>query len=322
MKLNKCFSNAFSIPMKEAGFARKGILYYRLQGEIMQGVMLKTTNPFTICINLYPWWTHTLQRLNTNDLNRGDWTQRGLNIEGIYYKESNTEKNQEAMQGCLDLYLDHLLPKMDAIYDEDSYIEAMLHHTLEFSPEEKKARAAYARAQGCETFSGLLDGALPHNPYAILHKAVRDGSYEEVKAMATARLKEEEEALRRKNRNGLYARNPAIIAACQTDTAYRKSLEDKIQAYIEDGARYAPDAPREWLLQRAKEQYMPWEVKDMPEEDEWIRENLQKYLVHFFGGESLYAAMEANDLDTPLALYEIGVRRMRPLIRNQWGMEV
>ena len=58
--MNKCFTSIFTEPLEKEGFARKGVLYYRLRGDVMQGVMLKTTNPFSICVNMCPWWTYGL----------------------------------------------------------------------------------------------------------------------------------------------------------------------------------------------------------------------------------------------------------------------
>ena len=54
----------------------------------------------------------------------------------------------------------------------------------------------------------------------------------------------------------------------------------------------------------AKRIYPPWEVKEMPTEDEWIRDELEKYKVNFFGGQEWYDAVHSGNLDAPRILYE------------------
>ena len=55
MKLSKCFTTVFDGGMKAAGFSRKGVLYYRMKGTILQGVFLKATNPYSLCFAAFPY---------------------------------------------------------------------------------------------------------------------------------------------------------------------------------------------------------------------------------------------------------------------------
>ncbi len=103
MTMNKCFTSIFTGPLTKEGFVRKGVLYYRLCGEIMQGVMLKTINPFSVCVNMCPWWTYGLMGYDADDLTRGYWTEHGININGFYYRKTEPEENDAAMRQCLDV---------------------------------------------------------------------------------------------------------------------------------------------------------------------------------------------------------------------------
>ena len=75
-------------------------------------------------------------------------------------------------------------------------------------------------------------------------------------------------ALRRMNQNGYHAINPAVLDAYRTNAAYRQSL---VRDYVDMMSAITPDVPESQLLAEAKERFIPWEVKPMPTEDEWVR---------------------------------------------------
>ena len=322
MKMNKLYFEVFTETMETAGFKRKGVLYYRIKGEILQGVLLKMINPYDICVNICPWWTYLLMRYSENELSDGQWVEDGLNIPGIYYRESRPEQNQQAMRGCLAVFKERLLPKLDCISDEDAYIQAVYDHTLELPPEEREARYQEHQARGADVFVGMITGELRQNPYALLHKAVRNGSYEAITAMLPDALHRREVALRRMNQNGYHAINPAVLDAYRTNAAYRQSVDGMVRDDVDMMSAITPDVPESQLLAEAKERFIPWEVKPMPTEDEWVREELKGYEVSFFGGQALYAAVQTADFDTPRALYEKNAADMKGLILNRLGMKV
>ena len=48
MKLSQCFIQTFQNILLSYGFKRKGVLFYRIHGDILQGIKLKQTNPYSI----------------------------------------------------------------------------------------------------------------------------------------------------------------------------------------------------------------------------------------------------------------------------------
>ena len=86
MTLIKCFTDIFSPTMKQAGFTKSGLLYYRMHGNMLQGVFLKTCNPFQICFASIPYWMYNTMAYP--DIKKGWWTQEGgFNPRGFINKQ-------------------------------------------------------------------------------------------------------------------------------------------------------------------------------------------------------------------------------------------
>ena len=127
MKLNKCFNDVFSAPMKELGFKKYGCLYYRMQGVMLQGVWLKSINPFFIHFSTFPYWLYN-QRMPCQDkyLKKGWWTQVGGMMFGFYYEPDAPERNMEYMVQTFNLFRETVLPYFDSMKNEDDYYHALL----------------------------------------------------------------------------------------------------------------------------------------------------------------------------------------------------
>ena len=124
MKMTKLFTTVFDEEMKARGFKRKAKLYYRLNGEILQGVIIKTINPYSIHFYAAPYWMRNL--CDDMPLNKGYWADFGLNISPggeAYYREENERLNLDYMNICFSLAKEHFLPVLDKITDLDSYLE-------------------------------------------------------------------------------------------------------------------------------------------------------------------------------------------------------
>lgn len=126
----KLFTSVFDDEMKSRGFQRKGHLYYRLVGEIMQGVVLKATNPYMICYHAFPIWSLPAIRYPFEPFieNKGYWAEWGMSIwpeylYGGYYRKERVELNLEVMEHCLQVTKDFFLPILDKVTDIDSYIQ-------------------------------------------------------------------------------------------------------------------------------------------------------------------------------------------------------
>ena len=97
MKLNKCFTTVFDSALKERGFKRKGVLYYRINGEILQGITIKLINPYHICVGYIPYWMYDIARHFSRGcpLERNYWAEEFDYLDGDYksfYKEYKNDK--------------------------------------------------------------------------------------------------------------------------------------------------------------------------------------------------------------------------------------
>jgi hypothetical protein len=124
MTMTKLFTSTFDEEMQSRGFKRKAKLYYRLNGDILQAVVLKAINPYTIHFYSTPYWIN--DRARKFSLNDGYWAEQGICISPdsfSYYRAQNEEMNAEYMNTCFTLAKRHVLPIFDRIYDLNSYIE-------------------------------------------------------------------------------------------------------------------------------------------------------------------------------------------------------
>lgn len=126
MKMSKLFTTVFNEELKTRGFKKKGKLYYRLNGDILQGVVIKPINPY--CIHFYaaPYWIENIQ-VELSPLYKGYWAEsRGWSLSpGItsYYREENEQLNSDYMNMCFSLAKEHILPVLDKVNSLDSFIE-------------------------------------------------------------------------------------------------------------------------------------------------------------------------------------------------------
>lgn len=128
MRSSNLFTSVFDEEMKSRGFRRKGHLYYRLVGEIMQGVVLKAINPYSICFHAMPYWAYYDSIVDKN----GYWAEWGMEIDpsslfGGYYRKENLAINTDAMKVCLNLAKEIFLPIIESVTDMDSYIQYKSH---------------------------------------------------------------------------------------------------------------------------------------------------------------------------------------------------
>lgn len=125
MKMTKLFTTVFDEELISRGFKRKAKLYYRLNGDILQGVIIKTINPYTIHFYSAPYWMENIQA-KLSPLHKGYWAEHGWCISpggGAYYREENENLNLDYMSICLALAKEYIFPILDKMNNIDSYIE-------------------------------------------------------------------------------------------------------------------------------------------------------------------------------------------------------
>lgn len=134
MKLNKCFTGIFDPLMKHNGFARTGILYYRMKGNMLQGMRLEATNPYSISFSNFPYWLyHRRNVFPEPNIRRGRWTQvGGMILSGdTYYDENDPTHNDIIMYKTLDLFRDTVLPYFDNICNEYDYFRMTVNGSID-----------------------------------------------------------------------------------------------------------------------------------------------------------------------------------------------
>ena len=134
MKLNKCFTSTFDPFMKQVGFARAGILYYRMNGNMLQGMRLEATNPYRISFSNFPYWLyHKRNVFPEPNIRKGGWTQTGGMILSMdtYYDENDPTRNDMIMRKTLDLFRDTVLPYFDSICNEYDYFHMTLNRPID-----------------------------------------------------------------------------------------------------------------------------------------------------------------------------------------------
>ena len=185
MTMSKCFTTVFDQQMKEHGFKRKGVLYYRLNGTTLQGIKLKQCNPYIISFNAYPYWIH---RLNNSmdlyrDLGKGYWAEVGGSyLINHYYQKEKPELNERAMQYHLENTCKFIIPYLDKIHDEERYLD-----TKKTNQQKSSLRVelpSYAR----QTSDSIMESDIL-NQYVLLWIAYSDRSFARVRTYFDERMK-------------------------------------------------------------------------------------------------------------------------------------
>ena len=134
MKMNKCFTSIFDPFMKQAGFARAGSLYYRMNGNLLQGVRLETTNPYHISFSSFPYWLYHKRNIFPEpNIRKGGWTQTGGMILSMdtYYDINKPIQNDIIMHKTLDLFQNTVIPYFDSICNEYDYFHMTLNGSID-----------------------------------------------------------------------------------------------------------------------------------------------------------------------------------------------
>ena len=119
------FSKVFGEELISRGFKRKAKLYYRLHGDILQGIVIKPINPYSLHFAAYPYWMDHL----LSDYAKGYWAESGIHISPdvfAYYRPENEQYNTDYMNVCFELAKMHVLPVLDEIKDLNSFIENLV----------------------------------------------------------------------------------------------------------------------------------------------------------------------------------------------------
>lgn len=205
MKMSKLFVTVFNDELISRGFKRKGTLFYRMNGEMLQGVHITPINPYSINCCSFPYWLfNDFSGACTNvALVKGYWTEgQGFEIDvpgTAYYREENETLNLDYMTACFEVAKRYALPMLDKLTDIPSYMQNINYNWKTDS--EDKGEYFYnissELTKKYDQYPGHLSGLRMYyrshcieNQYLYLYKAYIDGSFEDSYSIIENYIKE------------------------------------------------------------------------------------------------------------------------------------
>ena len=148
LSLSKIYTSIFDEPLFALGFKRKGVLYYRLNGNVLQGVTLVKTSPYRVRFNMFPYWAYDVRTLgepSVKSLCLGGWAEGALkDFEGIYFKREDPAHAIQNLTDILNSFLNIEMETMEYVKDEISYFSAFFGAKKWYSiPQKVVLRIAY-----------------------------------------------------------------------------------------------------------------------------------------------------------------------------------
>ena len=160
--MNKLFISIFDEELKSRGFKKKANLYYRLNGNNLQGVKFKAINPYNIHFYSAPYWMENIQA-KLSPLHKGHWAECGFCIApevDAYYREENEQFNLDYMNACFSLAKIHILPVLEKMNGIDSYIEHCITNWKTLDEENARQDFVKIRMQDIDERYSYIDSEL------------------------------------------------------------------------------------------------------------------------------------------------------------------
>jgi hypothetical protein len=154
MKAKDLFLQYFKEDLAGHGFRRKGKFFFRMNGEILQGIGVDAV-PFRYYVRYsqFPFWCYRLLYKDL-PLSKGYWLNDGDYPAMSFFSNAKPEKNIPEMEFNHKAYQTEIFPLLDATVDEKTYIEAKSKRRFE------------------------VDRWFMIPPHAILYACYLDGSWE------------------------------------------------------------------------------------------------------------------------------------------------
>lgn len=297
MNIKRTFREVFDPIMKPAGFARKGEYYYRMNGSVFQGVILRTFGSyhFEITFSYIPYWAHQLQFSLSPEIEKPYWAEHGQHFSsGELYGISEDELLHRMQQGA-SLVSEKILPMLDAVKDDDSYLQAAM---ASFEADIARMIALHMNKSGLDQsdteFTGEIIHAQKISQYVMLKKAYDEGSFDYTNQLCEKWLQLKADlklaTLKSEENRGL------------------DMVNDAIENHVEMLLEMCPGMPKELALQEARSIFGQKKYSD--EEKQAManaaREAEREYLFSKYS-----ARMEANDLNWILPVFEEASEKMK-----------
>lgn len=146
--ISKIYTSIFDEPLSARGFKRNGVLYYRLNGNILQGITLVKTSPYKVRFNMFPYWAYDIRTLgepSVKSLCLGGWAEGALkDFDGIYFKCEDPAPAIQNLTDILNCFLKTEMETLEYVRDEMSYFSALFGAGKWFTiPQKVVLRIAY-----------------------------------------------------------------------------------------------------------------------------------------------------------------------------------
>lgn len=289
MTLSKCYTEIFDTTMKEAGFQRKGVLYYRLNGDILQGIVLKPLAAYDICFTYFPYWNYHFRSVRYA-LKSGYWAELGQFISGEYCRKGQAEATQETMQKCLGVIKTTVIPLLDNISDVESYLNAVVQTYVDFQ-NRLESTCRKEMDVSISGFTGEILGTQSILQHALLYKAYLDGSYTQTNAIVQRLLDINAECIRIRHRK---------------DKLQRGDGAEEIQNHVEMLMEMCPDMPKEEAYRQAVQIWAPKDDSFIENEIEKSRAGMLEHQLPEY-----IKRMESNDLVWIESVYDEECEKMK-----------
>ena len=253
MKAKDLFLQYFKEDLASHGFRRKGKFFFRMNGEILQGIGVDAI-PFQYYVRYsqFPFWCYRLLYKDL-PLSKGYWLNDGDSPKMSFFLNAKPEENIQEMEFNHKVYQTEIFPLLDATVDEKTYIEA-------------KSKKRFA-----------LDRWSMIPPHVILYACHLDGSWEYAQNWIACKRDERQ-------------RNAPIRAQQQWET-HLKFLKKPPEGYVPTECTYEELLAKEMnafdctlqlrfglLLEKMEQNDLNW-IKDIHDsESEYMRELLKTEL--------------------------------------------
>lgn len=127
MTTKQLFIDVFRDELEEQGFVCGKKFFYRMKGNILQGIGVDSTGPqYDVRYIAVPYWCYRRKNWFLSSFSDADWVKRVYAIDsGVFFK-NDMQESEKGMRRILETYRQKTVPLFEAMMDEESYIDATL----------------------------------------------------------------------------------------------------------------------------------------------------------------------------------------------------
>ncbi len=222
----KAFRAVFEAQLKEYGFRRKGKVFYRFRGNIIEAVSTKGTISGGTIFAYYPYWLHYIKNGDYNaNLKRNYWVEESeIMYEPFQIGNRTYEWQEEKFKVHFEEFNSKVMPILDKVCDLESFIESRI-----FVRENRDS----LRKSEDGVWLGINDLI---NQHVLLLKAYNDGSYDNVRRIFNEMLEYRVRAARESHEHSVKQRK-ILLNDPDIDKDFFYYIQDPIPEFSEEKYR-------------------------------------------------------------------------------------